>query len=556
MRSQEETYTRVYHSGRIEQLMATLCEPGGASLLLEQAGAQPQPVAVRARQADDTLLLDISAAAELAPVLAQGAGFRLLGGGPGGMLRTPVMILRHFAGPLRETACECDYPLYLEVMQRRETFRAPLRLGMDVGVMLMPADSEEPTFGDLKDLSLRGCLVECSDHVADRVSAPGAPLTLRLCFPDGSRLSLHGRPRHRRGEPERGVVLIGFEFEPHSAEVDRRLWFYVREIEQEAARYAESGGMALRPSALFVAKNPLGNPVSRRAGEHYATPMARRLARVAAFLDNQIMELRRGGRIGSVALSRQAERLIMLHHEDRQALLFAMECLHQETPLVRHGLAVAVRLLDMALAQRMPGDLCKAITAAALVHDLGKALLAPELLAAPRLDARQHETLHGHVSALRERLQDCRWLAPAVVEAVVGAINERLDGSGYPAGLAGDQLPALARLAAVVDVADALGRPRPDRAPWPLDQIQRHLLDNPERFDERWVKRYIEHFGRCPVGARVCFAGGEQGWVHALDAGGELREVWLSESPGPPDADTGRVAIGRELASLGEARLV
>ncbi|WP_101676390.1 HD domain-containing phosphohydrolase [Alloalcanivorax mobilis] len=556
MGAQEESYARVYHAGRIEQLMEVLCRPGGASLLLERQGAQPLPVVVRSMHQGRSLTLDISAIPEVAPALSRGVGFRLLGSSHSGMLRTPVMILKHTGRPADLLHSECDYPLYLEEMQRRDTFRAALRLGMEVGVVLSRDGDADGVYGDLKDLSLQGCLVELSAHAVALLEPGGPSLEMQLCFPDGSRLVLFGRARHHRAEPDRGVILAGFQFEPHSTEVDRLLWFYVREIEREAARHAEGGNPMLRPSALFLANDPLGNPVSRRAGDSYATPMARRLARSAGYLDTQILELRGGGRIDRSALSRHAERIMALHDEDREGVLFAAECLHHEPPMVRHGLAVAVRLLDLAQAQRMPREVCKAITAAALVHDLGKALLAPELLGAERLDASAYREVQRHVGLLQARLQECRWLSPAVAEAVIGAINERLDGSGYPQQRSADQLPELARLAAVVDVIDAMGRPRADRAPWPMDRIYRHMLDSPDCFDGRWVKRYIEHFGLYPVGTRIAFPGGEQGWVCALDTQGRPHEVWITDHGDPPQAGQGKRLHGAALAALGEARCV
>lgn len=160
--------------------------------------------------------------------------------------------------------------------------------------------------------------------------------------------------------------------------------------------------------------------------------MADRLAPCAAWLDNQMLTLRQGHSIDGAQSSRQADRLLDLQEEDREALLFATRCLDREPLLVRHGLGVAVHLLDLARAEAMPRALCKALAAAAMVHDLGKALLPRDLLALPVLDARQHRWLQGHVPLLQQRLGDCGWISPPVLEAVVGDINERLDGSGYP----------------------------------------------------------------------------------------------------------------------------
>ena len=231
--------------------------------------------------------------------------------------------------------------------------------------------------------------------------------------------------------------------------------------------------------------------------------------------------------------------------EDREALLFASRCLADEPLLVRHGLGVAVHLLDFARAQSMPHALCKALAAAAMVHDLGKALLPRELLALPVLDARQHRWLQGHVPMLLQRIDRCGWLSTPVVEAVVRDINERLDGSGYPNHRGGADLSELARLASVVDVVDILSRQRPGREPWSTEDIHAWLERNSARFDPQWVARYRAHFGRWPVGCLVRYADGLLGRVAALDERGLPSRVRLR-------AEDGGWLDGEALARHGE----
>jgi HD-GYP domain-containing protein (c-di-GMP phosphodiesterase class II) len=53
--------------------------------------------------------------------------------------------------------------------------------------------------------------------------------------------------------------------------------------------------------------------------------------------------------------------------------------------------------------------------------------------------------------------------------------HEKWDGTGYPRGLAGEQIPLAARIFAVVDVWDALRSPRPYRDAWPEEKVQGHI---------------------------------------------------------------------------------
>jgi len=186
------------------------------------------------------------------------------------------------------------------------------------------------------------------------------------------------------------------------------------------------------------------------------------------------------------------------------------------------------------------------------VHDLGKALLPAELLEASTWEASRREALCAHVEVMGERLGACHWLAPGVVQAVVMRINERLDGSGYPEGLSGEQLGELTRLASVVDAVEAMRRARPDRPAWKINDIYRHLLSHPEQFDPRWVKRYLKHFGIVPIGTLVRFTSGQLGWVQRLDGMGRLAQVQLTQRAEAPGETLGDVLRGERLGRLGK----
>lgn len=550
MTDAQEQYNRVTAPADMEALLESLSQPGGASLQFDADGSKPLPVLVTEQVPGEHLTLDISAIREVAGELRRGAEFRLLGQSRDQILRTPPLAMEacHEAGG--RMLCRCPYPTSLEVLQRRESFRARLRLGMEVGAILRGSGDEPPVQGDLKDLSLEGCQLELPLAAASRLASP-LPLEIELCFPNGTRFVVRGNPRHHVTDAERQSVRAGFQFAGTSGDQERQLWHFVREIEREAARQANVTDVSLLPSLLFQNDAAAQAPVSRRNVQPYATPMARRLARVAGYLDAQLLELQEGRSLDSVQLSRHADRLLALHDEDREALLFATRCLRHEPQLVRHGLGVAVHLLDLAAVGSMPRDVRKALVACAMVHDLGKALLPEGLLEATALDETQRAELQTHVALLTPRLAHCQWLAASVVDAVVVRINERLDGSGYPEGVAGERLGELARLAAVVDALEAMRRDRADRPAWRVAEAYRHLLSHPERFDQRWVKRYIKYFGLLPIGSLVRFPGGELGWIQRLDGQGRPVQVQLTESIEPPGEALGEVLRGERLAELG-----
>ncbi|AJD49346.1 metal-dependent phosphohydrolase, HD domain-containing protein [Isoalcanivorax pacificus W11-5] len=546
-------YRRIDQPAQMQPLLDTLLQAGGARLVWADQPGEAVPVLVQAVSAEEGVLLDLSAVPELLAPLAGGEACMLLGQYNGGQLRTAPLSA---AGPVDaghgSLLWRGPYPQWVDWLQRRDTFRATLGLGMRVPVLARREAVRAE--GWLRDLSVQGCLVE---FAAGNLSilGEGTPLELTLSFPNGSRLVLDALARYQRADVSRGLVSQGFSFVACSTEQERQLWYYVREIEREAARGSGGNQTLLVASPLFRqdAPEPAAGTEVRAAAR---VPQYSRLARIAAYLDSQILLLREGGVIEPGPLSRQAEILLTLHDEDREALLFASHCLHREPALVRHCISVAVMLLDICLARDIPRRLCKAVAAAALVHDLGKALLPDAVREADVITPAQFSTLATHVAALDVPLAGCGWLTAPVIDAVVRRINERLDGSGYPAGLSGEALPALARLAAVVDVVDAMSHPRADRPARGIDTVYRHLLDAPQQFDGRCVQDYIRHFGTLPVGTLVRYAEGQLARVLRLDITGRPMAVQLTAGNEAPDAGTGEVLRGRTLARLGEPRAV
>ncbi len=553
MGQQGDEFIRVGSPSEIEVLLDQLIQPGGASLLLDRPGGAPMPVVVMEQAPPESMLLDITAVREIVGELKRGMGFRLLGQVHGKMIRTPALKALQVEVLEGRVQCQCDYPHYLEELQRREAYRARLRLGMEVGAILRGSegDGDVTVQGDLKDLSQQGCQLELPSSAATLL-AEAALVEIELCFPNGSRFTVQAAPRHKVADSDRQTLRVGFQFHDCSAEQERKLWFFVREIERESSRYSDEPDVGRLPSMLFQSQSGGASPsVGRRNLLNYPTPMARRLARVAGYLDAQLLELQQGDDIDPVQLSRHADMLLQLAEEDIETLLFATRCLGQEPVLVRHGLGVAVHLLALAGASSVPRDVRKALAASAMIHDLGKGLLPAGLLAVDSFGPDEHARLKQHVDLLVQRMGRCQWLSEKVMHAVVVSTNERLDGSGYPAGVMSEGLSELARMSAVVDVVDAMRRSRADRPAWRIDAVYRHLLKSPQQFDPRWVKRYVQRFGLRPVGSLVRFSGGALAWIQRLDQQGKPFQVQLTEETAPPGEAMGEVLRGDVESRLG-----
>jgi putative nucleotidyltransferase with HDIG domain len=125
--------------------------------------------------------------------------------------------------------------------------------------------------------------------------------------------------------------------------------------------------------------------------------------------------------------------------------------------------------LTSAIAARLGWDeqARESLRTAALLHDIGKIAIPAEVLAKPgRLSAIEYALIKNHPRIGSELLAPIAFAAP--IATIVAQHHERLDGSGYPEGLRGDEILPAARILAVADVVEAMVSHRPYRAALPL----------------------------------------------------------------------------------------
>jgi putative two-component system response regulator len=133
------------------------------------------------------------------------------------------------------------------------------------------------------------------------------------------------------------------------------------------------------------------------------------------------------------------------------------------------------------------------IELAAPMHDTGKIGIPTQILRKPAtLDATEWEIMKTHPQIGHDIL--IRSQAPVFQLAAEIALchHEKWDGSGYPQGLAGTDIPESARIVTVADVFDALSMRRPYKAAWPLERIIETLKEGSgQHFDPQLVRLYL-----------------------------------------------------------------
>jgi putative nucleotidyltransferase with HDIG domain len=132
----------------------------------------------------------------------------------------------------------------------------------------------------------------------------------------------------------------------------------------------------------------------------------------------------------------------------------------------------------------------------ALLHDIGKMGLPDEILNKPAsLSPEERRLVEQHPVIAYNLLKDVRFIQKAL--EVPYYHHEKWDGSGYPKGLRGEEIPLGARIFAVVDVWDALRSDRPYRDAWPEEKVIAYIREESgKHFDPRIVEIFLEELGK------------------------------------------------------------
>ncbi len=191
---------------------------------------------------------------------------------------------------------------------------------------------------------------------------------------------------------------------------------------------------------------------------------------------------------------RHVEEIADLHMRTIEALALAIEAKDQTTH--DHLQRVRIYALEVAKDLQVSVEEKEALQAAALLHDIGKLAIPEHIISKPgRLTPEEFEKMKIHPVVGAEILERVRFPYPVV--PIVRAHHEKWDGSGYPLGLKGNQIPIGARILAAVDFLDALASDRQYRRALPLDEAMSRLEEESGKsFDPKVVqvleRRYAE----------------------------------------------------------------
>lgn len=210
-------------------------------------------------------------------------------------------------------------------------------------------------------------------------------------------------------------------------------------------------------------------------------------------LDLQLLELY----VSNVAITFESISLFESFQETSSELVYtlanAVEARSRETGA--HVIRVALMSERLAQLYGLPERQCMLMKLASPLHDIGKVAIPDSILHKPgKLTADEWAIMERHVEYGVDILKKSSREVMRMGALIAGYHHEKWDGSGYPNGIAGEEIPIEGRITAVADVVDALGSKRSYKEPWPEEKILDLLKsERGKHFDPALVDIFLEH---------------------------------------------------------------
>lgn len=194
------------------------------------------------------------------------------------------------------------------------------------------------------------------------------------------------------------------------------------------------------------------------------------------------------------ALKNKHRELIESYDQTIRGWIEVMDLRHHETR--NHTDRVTRMTVAFAHLAGVDQDRLDNIARGATLHDIGKIGIPDSILIKPgKLDAEEWHLMKTHPDIGRKLLEKISFLRPCI--DIPWCHHEKWDGTGYPRGLRGKEIPLAARLFAIVDVWDALTHKRVYKEAWPEPDVLDHIREQAgHHFDPDLVDTFIANYDR------------------------------------------------------------
>lgn len=223
-----------------------------------------------------------------------------------------------------------------------------------------------------------------------------------------------------------------------------------------------------------------------------------------ALVRNTFTDVHRGGPIGLSELITAVAPLADSAIRNADALVCFAQLRRKADFVALHSLRAGLLAVAFGRYLELPARELVTLGIGALLMDIGKQRLPTEIVNKPAtLSEDEYQVAKGHVAWGAQLLR----VTPGVPNAVIDMAHhhhERQDGSGYPQGLKGDQIPYLAQIGGMIDCYDALTSDRPyANAVSPHNALKKIYELRGRYFEPKLVEQFIQCIGIYPIGSLV-----------------------------------------------------
>ena len=179
-----------------------------------------------------------------------------------------------------------------------------------------------------------------------------------------------------------------------------------------------------------------------------------------------------------------------------------------------HSVAVCALMVALARQLDLPEDQVHEAGMAGLLHDIGKMAMPLDVLNKPgKLSDDEYAIMRSHPERGHAMLLAAQTAVSDAVLDVCLHHHEKVDGTGYPHRLAGEEISLLARMGAICDVYDAITSNRPYKTAWDASGSLARMAQWQGHFDTQLLRAFVRTVGIYPLGSLVRLQSGRLGVV-------------------------------------------
>ncbi|GAC1414927.1 MAG: cyclic di-GMP phosphodiesterase [Burkholderiaceae bacterium] len=248
--------------------------------------------------------------------------------------------------------------------------------------------------------------------------------------------------------------------------------------------------------------------------EHELEAATHAIARSKVAVESMFNDARLGKAVDFSVSALVIEDIATSIGRNASALISLVRLKDQDDYTYMHSVAVCALMIALATEMGFSEEEIFDAGTAGLLHDIGKMSVSTAILNKPaKLSDEEFRAVKQHPQAGYDLLQNADGMSRMAMDVCLHH-HEKMDGSGYPKGLSGDQISIHARMGAICDVYDAVTSDRPYKEGWaPADSIKKMASWTASHFDKAVFQAFVKVVGIYPVGTLVRLQSGRLGVV-------------------------------------------